>query len=215
MLFLRSTFLALAVTMAFFNTAKADSIPRKPRLALQISPLALVDVYSGSNYKIGTTIRLTESFFFSADFGGYFKNFTMFRNNKGFVSDFRIRYQFPDSYSGISINYFYKQQAFDYHDSFKSNPGVPITVHTQKYINCLNVNYEHWFPFLINERAYFTLIVGAGIRFRNVISTLQTKKEFYDLEEAGDSPAFLMNMFPGNTPRLNANIGLRLGFYLF
>ncbi len=215
MLFLRSTILALLFSTVFLNTAQADSIPREPRVALQISPLALIDFYNGSSYKLGTTIRLTKSFFFSADFGGYFRNFNVYRNYKGFNSDFRIRYQFPDSYSGISINYFYKQQSFDYPDHLTDPDNTPIIVHTKKYVNCINFNYEHWIPFLSNERAYLTIIVGAGVRFRNVHSSLTNKHQFDQLKEGGDSQSLYFVLIPGQNTWLNFNAGLRLGFYLF
>ncbi|MDR0803076.1 MAG: hypothetical protein LBE77_11080 [Fluviicola sp.] len=196
------------------SKSRADSIPASSRLAIQIAPLALIDFYNGSCYKIGTAVRLTHSLLFSADFGSYFKHFSGIKNNRGFLADFRFKYRFPGKYSGISLSYFYKQQAFDYADFLKPS-GTPIVVHTQKYINCFSVNFEQDIPFLKHERAYLTFFGGFGVRFRNAISSLISKHQFDLLQEGGDSQSLYFVLIPGKNIWLNLNLGVRVGFYLF
>lgn len=193
----------------------ADSIPKQKRVSIQIAPLALIDFYNGSNYKLGTEIRLSRNIYLSADLGGYFRDFNTLKNNKGFNADFRIKYQFPNSNSGISISYFYKKQSFEYHDYYIDKPEEPIVVYTRKTVNCINLNFEQKFPFLQNKRAYVALFAGLGIRFRNVHSSFETKHDFDRLKDGGDSQTLYFVLIPGKDTWLNVNAGLRLGFYLF
>lgn len=212
-LFLRSTFLALAFSTAFFNTVKADSVPIRKRVSIQIAPLALIDFYNGSAYKIGTEIRLSRNIYLSADFGGYFPHFNGLKNMKGGNMDFRIRYRFPNSYSSISVSYFYKKQSFEYHDSYKEEPDVPVTVFTRKQINCINANYET--RILDDKWGYISVFAGLGIRFRNVHSSFETHHDFDRLVKGGDSQSLYFVLIPGQNTWLNFNAGLRLGFYIF
>ncbi len=201
--------------LAFSKMAQADSIPKKNRLSIQIDPLSLIDFYNGSNYKLGTEIKLFRNIYLSADFGGYFRNFNVLKNNKGFNADFRIKYQFPHSNSSISLGYFYKKQSFEYHDYYIDKPEEPIVVYTRKTVNCINLNFEQKFPFLKNQKAYVSLFAGLGIRFRNVHSTFEMKHDFDRLKDGGDSQTLYFVLIPGKDPWLNLNAGIRLGFYLF
>lgn len=201
--------------LAFSKMVQADSIPKQKRVSIQIAPLSLIDFYNGSNYKLGTEIRLSRSIFVSADFGGYFRNFNVLKNNKGFNADFRIKYQFPHSNSLVSISYFYKKQSFEYHDFYIEKPEEPIVVYTRKTVSCINANFEQKFPFLKNQRAYVSLFAGLGIRFRNVHSSFEMKHDFDRLKNGGDSQTLYFVLIPGKDTWLNVNAGLRLGFYLF
>lgn len=213
MLFVRPTILVLVLSTVFFNTAKADSIPIRKRVSIQVAPLALVDFYNGSTYKLGTEIRLSRNMYVSADFGGYFSNFNGLKNMKGGNMDFRIRYRFPNSYSSISVGYFYKKQSFEYHDAYKEEPDVPITVYTRKQINCININYET--RILDEEWGYISAFTGLGVRFRTVHSSFETHHDFDRLVKGGDSQSLYFILIPGQNTWLNFNAGLRLGFYLF
>jgi hypothetical protein len=195
--------------------SNADSIPPPKRVSIQIAPLSFIDFYNGSNYKLGTEIRLSRNIYLSADFGGYFRNFNVMKNNKGFNADFRVKYQFPNSNLGISISYFYKKQSFEYHDFYIDKPEEPIIVYTNKAVNCINLNFEQKFPFLKSQRAYVSLFAGLGVRFRNVHSSFETKHDFDRLKDGGDSQTLYFVLIPGKDTWLNVNAGLRLGFYIF
>lgn len=215
MKFIQSILLVLIFLLAFSNLSKADSIPKQKRLSIQIAPLSLIDFYNGSNYKLGTEIRLTHNIYLSADFGGYFRDFNVLKNNKGFNADFRVKYQFPNSNSRISIGYFYKNQSFEYHDYYLDKPEEPIVVYTRKTVNCINMNFEQKFPFLQNKRAYVALFAGLGVRFRNAHSSFEIKHDFDKLKDGGDSQTLYFVLIPGKDTWLNINAGLRLGFYIF
>ncbi len=210
---LRLSILAVLFSAAFVNTAKADSIPHRKRVSLQIAPLALIDFYNGSSYKLGTEIRLSRRFYVSVDFGGYFPNFNGLKNMKGGNVDFRIKYRFPNSNSSISIQYFYKKQSFEYHDAYEEEPDVPIVVYTRKQVNCINVNYEN--KILDQKWGYINMFAGLGIRFRDVRSSFETHHDFDKLVEGGDSQSLYFVLIPGQNTWLNLNAGVRLGFYLF
>ncbi len=183
-------------------------------MALQIAPLALLDFNNGSCYKLGTEIRLTKSFYVSADGGGYFRNFNSLKNMKGGNLDFRLKYRFPHSNSLISISYFYKKQSFEYHDAYVEEPDIPITVYTRKIVNCISLNYEYK---LVNN--YRGIVVsayaGLGIRFRDVKSSFETHHDFDRLVKGGDSQSLYLVLIPGEKTWLNLNLGLRVGCYLF
>ncbi|MNV27067.1 hypothetical protein D3C71_1182040 [compost metagenome] len=211
--FLRLTILIWLFSAALCSTAKADSIPHQKRVSLQIAPLALIDFYNASSYKLGTEIRLSRSIYVSADFGGYFSNFNGLRNMRGGNVDFRIKYRFPNSNSTISVNYFYKKQSFEYHDSYEEEPDVPIVVYTRKQVNCINVNYEH--KVLDDKWGYINLFAGLGVRFREVHSSFETHHDFDRLVKGGDSQSLYFVLIPGQNTWLNVTFGLRMGFYLF
>lgn len=210
---LRLSILAALFSAVFVNTAKADSIPVRKRVSLQIAPLALIDFYNGSSYKLGAEIRLSRRFYVSADFGGYFPNFNGLKNMKGGNVDFRIKYRFPNSNSSISIQYFYKKQSFEYHDSYEEKPDVPVVVYTRKQVNCINVNYEN--KVFDRKWGYINVFAGLGIRFRDVHSSFETHHDFDKLVEGGDSQSLYFVLIPGQNTWLNLNAGVRLGFYLF
>ncbi len=207
----------ILILSIFFVTlpvqAKADSIPNKMHLSLQLSPLALIDFYNGSSYRIGSQLILSKNIAVSADFGGYFKHFNYLKNNKGFYSFAAFKYRLPNSgESWLSFSYSYKQQRFDYHDSFVKDPNTPIVVKVQKYVHCFNLNYET--NAILFRKSYINFYVGIGIRFRNVQS-FQTKHEFDELSDGGDSQTLYFVLIPGQNVWFNINAGLRLGFYLF
>lgn len=204
----------LIFLLGFSKIAAADSIPKR-RMALQIAPLALLDFNNGSCYKLGTEIRVSGRFYFSIDGGGYFPNFNVLKNMKGGNLDFRLKYRLPHSNSMLSIGYFYKKQSFEYHDAYQEEPDVPITVYTRKQVNCFSINFEQTVPFLKDERAYFNVYAGLGLRFRNVKSSFETHHDFDRLVKGGDSQSLYLVLIPGENTWLNLNFGLRVGFYLF
>jgi hypothetical protein len=203
------------VLLCFPEMTLADSIPKQKRVSIQLAPLSLIDFYNGSNYKLGTEIRVSRKISVSADFGGYFRNFNVLKNNKGFNADFRLKYQLRNSNSSISLSYFYKKQSFEYHDYYIDKPEEPIIVYTRKEVNCINLNFEQKFPFLKNQKAYVSLFAGLGMRFRNVHSSFEIKHDFDRLKDGGDSQTLYFVLIPGKDAWLNVNLGLRLGFYLF
>lgn len=195
------------------DTIQTVTIPSRKRVSIQFSPLALLDFNNGSSYRLGTQIRVSRRLALSADFGGYFRNFSFLKNNKGFYSYFAVKYALPENGSWLSISYSYKQQAFDYHDFYLQDPNTPITVHVQKYVNSISVNYERRIGQLFKDGS-IDFFAGLGVRFRNVQS-FQTKHQFDELKNGGDSQTLYLVLIPGNKAWLNLNFGLRIGFGIF
>lgn len=205
--------IACVFSLGFSKTTRADSIPTRTHLALQISPLAFLDFNNGSSYRIGMQVLATKKWAFSADFGGYCRNFNYCRNTKGFYTYFALKYQFlKRSNSWISLSYAYKQQSFEYHDAYIQQPDVPIVVPVQKYVNCISLNFEE--NAILLKNGYINFYAGLGLRFRNVHS-FATKHQFDELKNGGDSQTLYLVLIPGQSTWLNLNFGLRLGFYLF
>ena len=205
--------LLIVFTFGFIPLVKADSIPLKSRVAIQLSPLAFLDFNNGSSYRLGTQVLLTKKLAVSADFGGYFPNFSYMRKSKGFYSYFALKYRLPThSRSWLSLSYSYKQQYFEYHDVYIQEPDVPIVVPVQKYVNCVSVNFEQ--DAALFRKGYINFYAGLGFRFRNVHS-FETKHQFDELKEGGDSQTLYLSLVPGKATWLNLNFGLRVGFYLF
>lgn len=211
--FLRSLVVSGLFFCMLMPEAKADTIPSRKRVSIQISPLALLDFYNGSSYRLGTQVNVSRTLALSADFGGYFRNFSYLKNNKGFYSYFAVKYALPKSSSWLSLSYSYKQQAFDYHDSYIQDPTTPITVHVQKYVNSISLNYETRVGQLFKD-GYIDFFAGLGVRFRNVYS-FQTKHQFDELKEGGDSQTLYLVLIPGNKAWINLNFGMRIGFGIF
>lgn len=185
----------------------------KPHVSIQLSPLAFLDFNNGSSYRLGTQVIVAKRWALSADFGGYFRNFSYMKNSRGFYSYFALKYQLPAlSRSWISISYAYKQTHFDYHDSYLQAPDVPIVVPVQKYVNCFSVNIEKESPLF--KQGYLNFYAGLGLRFRNVHS-FETKHQFDELTTGGDSQTLYLSLIPGKATWLNLNFGMRIGFYLF
>lgn len=214
MKYIRSILVISVFLLGFSKTAAADSIPKQGRIALQVAPLSLLDFYNGSCYKLGIEARLSKTLYFAVDGGGYFPNFNSLKNVKGGNLDVRLKYRIPNSYSMISLSYFYKKQSFEYHDAYEEQPDVPITVYTRKNIQCINLNYEYRAVQLF-RKGYIDVFAGLGIRFRDVKSSFETHHDFDRLAEGGDSQTLYFVLIPGETTWLNLNFGLRLGFYLF
>lgn len=194
----------------------ADTIPvisRQKRVSIQFSPLALLDFYNGSGYRLGTLVRVSKKVSVSADFGGYIRNFSYLKNNKGFYSYFAVKYALPKIPSWISLSYAYKQQSFEYHDTYIQDPNTPITVPVQKYVTCISLNYEIRACQLFKD-GYIDLYGGLGVRFRNVHS-FQIKHQFDELKEGGDSQTLYLELVPGKEAWLNLNFGMRIGMAIF
>lgn len=199
--------------LVFSLRSHADSIPPRAHLALQISPLAFLDFNNGSSYRLGMQVLATKKWAFSTDFGGYFRNFNYCRNTKGFYAYLAVKYQFlKHANSWISLSYSYKQQSFEYHDAYIQQPDVPIVVPIQKYINCISLNFEE--NAILFKNGYINFYAGLGLRFRNVHS-FETKHQFDELKNGGDSQTLYLVLVPGQSTWLNLNFGLRLGVYLF
>ena len=154
-----------------YNDGSRKAIPSEI-LSISISPLSLLDMYNGSSYKAGLTIRPLRNVRLSADAGGYWKQFS---NKLSFWQDLK-GYNFRASagiYLGqlspisLGVEYSYKSQEFNYNDSVPDLPG--FTAHVNKFVHVFNVygSFEQYFT----NRFYIELRAGIGLRYRDIYNT--------------------------------------------
>ena len=62
-----------------------DSIVKPNRFSIKITPLALIDVFGGNSYRIGSEFKIKNSVSASLEYGKYFSY-----NSKGFFKPLRI-----------------------------------------------------------------------------------------------------------------------------
>lgn len=182
------------------------------RFSIKIAPLSLVDFYNGSSYKIGFEVQPISRFSVTADFGGYFRNFNAWKNYSGYNIDVGLRY-YLNSHSVnqryyLGLNYFYKNQGFDYHDSIQASPSYYTDYRTQKYVTCININFG-WLK-IYKTRFILDLFAGIGIRYKNVNSTL-TLQELEKGKEYSNSQSLYFLVTPGKFIYPNVNLGMRIG----
>lgn len=186
------------------------------RFIVRLAPLSLLDSYNGPSYKLGIEFQTDLRWAFTTDFGGYFRNFNWFRNYSGFNFDFGIRHYLKNENSRkkyyLSLNTFYKEQGFDYSDSFQSVITYHTNYHTQKYVSCINLNFGKILSF--KNRLEVDLFAGVGIRFKKVNSSLSLDELETGIEYS-DSQSLYFLVTPGKFIYPNINLGLRCGFRVF
>lgn len=143
-------------------------------LSVSVSPLALVDPYSGSAYKLGVTFRPIPKIRISADGGGYLPNFTQritgFDNMNGY--HFRTAIGVPsyatNSDIGYGVSYEYKRQDFTYNGRTLTNP-TEYTGIVNKFAHSYNgfVSIDLCFGW----RFYIELRAEIGLRYREITNS--------------------------------------------
>ena len=205
--------LTLATLLLLSFIAAGQPAKDSSKFGIRLAPLALVDFYNGSSYKAGFEIMITEKLAFTADIGGYFKNFNGFKNYKGHNLDFALRYYSSKSSNGerlyISLNYFYKNQAFDYSDTIQTRKTTTYEVYrTQKFVSAINLNVG--LLKLYQNKCTIDVFGGVGVRYKKANSTL-TLPDLENGLEYRDSQSLYFLVTPGNYIWPNLNLGLRVG----
>jgi hypothetical protein len=149
---------------------RSEDLPRE-RLSLSISPLALVDTYSGSAYKAGITF-CPSIFRISADAGGYLPNLSQ---KISFWNDLK-GYHFRTSvglYPGrlnqwhFGFEYQYKKQSFNYDDSIPNMPEFNAEVRKFVHVGNIYMGYNAE----ITRSLYLEVRGGIGVRYRDIFNT--------------------------------------------
>lgn len=144
----------------------------RENLSLSISPLALLDVYSGSAYKAGISIRPYSSIRITADAGGYLmgmaQRMSLWRNLKGY--HFRGTVGLLGGYMSewsLGLEYQYKKQSFSYLDSVPDQPE--FTSYVDKFVHVGNVFLACQVE--IMPRIYVEIRGALGVRYRDIFNT--------------------------------------------
>jgi Protein of unknown function (DUF3575) len=91
--------------------------------SLKINPLALIDAYGSSSYRLGFESKLYHNITFSAEYGRYFgiKGLEIRENSKGYIFKPEIKWYLNKNNLAtgnfVSLEYFYKDIAFDWKDT--------------------------------------------------------------------------------------------------
>lgn len=214
-MWIRLNILIILLFLSSLIHGQSDSTVNN-RLNVRIAPISLIDFYNGSCYKIGFEVQPLPRFSITSDFGGYFRNFNVWKNFSGFNIDIGLRY-YLNRYSVkqrhyLSLNYFYKDQGFNYHDSILTIPAYYQDYRTQKYVTCVNVNFG-WLK-IYKKRIVLDLFAGLGIRYKKVNSTIDIQ-EIKKGKEYGDSQSLYFLVTPGRFLYPNINMGMRIGLRIF
>jgi hypothetical protein len=170
-LLLWAFFASQKVTFAQSEQARSY-IPPQEIFSVTFAPVALIDVYAGSSYRIGIRIRPTQDFLLSADYGTYFEKFserfTFWEELEG--QNFRCQpmvYPFEDKRYSLGIEYHYKEQHFCYHDSIPDEPRFKAQV--DKRIQSLHLigAFDHF----VSSRFFFNFQLGLGIRHQDTVNS--------------------------------------------
>jgi hypothetical protein len=215
---MRIFFFMLLLLLSEYSVAVGNwSMPRFlfNTFNLRISPLSLVDFYSGACYKFGLECKVYRAYAITVEYGGYVPVFKKYANIKGSIINVGIRRYFweSDDHNGgyFSLNYQYKEQSFVYRDNFKSTSTYSKDYSVQKYVNCVNFNIGACAAY---ERSFVVdVYAGAGIRLKRVNSSVSLE-ELRSGEEYSGSPALRLMVKPGSFILPDLNIGIRVGLLL-
>ncbi len=211
----KNCILLVILLLPSLTKAQHDSLITN-RLNVRMAPLSFIDFYSGSCYKLGFEVRTFRQFSITGDFGGYFRNFNGFKNFSGYNVDIGLRYYLNKNYINqrfyLMLNYFYKNQGFDFTYFVQEETANKTEFRTQKYVTCMNVNFG-WLK-LYKNRFVLDLFAGIGVRYKKVNSTLSEQK-FQTGNVYSDSQSLFFVLTPGKFIYPNINVGLRIGLRLF
>lgn len=148
----------------------------KPKLCVRLTPLSLIDLYSGSSYRGGLEFSLGKHTSLYQEAGGYFKNFNGLSNIQGYVLKSQFRF-YPDPKESvyIALEYFYKRQSYTFGDSLTSPFSRYTDFSVDKYITAITIQSGTAFP--LNDRIRLEVFGGIGVRFKNVHNTLTDEEE--------------------------------------
>lgn len=182
------TFIFLTVSVSSFGQEKQNKDDSSNKVCIKIAPLALIDIYSGSSYRIGTEFKLYKNFSLALEGGGYLKNYNGMKDIKGYTFKTELKKYLKSKYENvgnyISLEYFYKRQSYNFSDSILIAPYYYKAYNVNKYITCLTIKYG----VMAVSKSNFILdvFVGVGIRFKNVGCTL-TEEEMKHRKDYNDS----------------------------
>lgn len=182
---------------------------------VRVAPLALLDVYSGSCFRVGLELRVVGKNSLTIEGGGYLRKWNGMTNMKGHILEIGVRHYFSEVQNSIgryiAVCGSYKEQSFVYQDSIMTSSPYFTEYKTQKYVTCVNVNIGQ--SFIRKQRILFDVYAGLGIRIKNVSSTLSSS-EFELAQRYGDSQSLYFMVTPGKFVWPNVNLGLRIGYII-
>ena len=180
---------------------------------LRVAPLSLIDFYNGATYKGGVEWNIVGKNAITIEGGGYLNNFNGLTNIDGYLIDIGVRHYLTSNNMQqspyLAVNYFYKNQTFDYRDSIVIPIPYELNYTTSKQVHCINLNAGK--VIVLKHHLLLDIYGGLGIRLKDVQSTL-TEFELENAIEYNDSQSLYFLVTPGNFAYPNVNLGLRIGW---
>ena len=196
--------------------------PLKEKISITLSPLSLIDIFDGSSLRIGAEKQLSKNVSAHFEPGFYLGNVNVYkRNPKGFLYKVGINYCInrdldEDSFKYIGIEYQYKNQDYEYVDSFAVN-----TVRFEKQykmnrkMNCISLKYG--VKYNSDGHFYSDMFLGLGVRFMNSTNNLSQQENdgLLSGEENGSTQADSILTPIGNYGTINFIFGFKIGYRIF
>lgn len=217
-----TTILFLALSQLL--VAQTGGQETRNRFSLKLTPLALIDIYGGNSYRIGSEFRLKNNIAASLEYGKYFSY-----SAKGFFEPVKIGtrgniiraevkyYRNKDKLcSGdfFSIEYLYKNTSFNFRDSISSGskPTYEKQYTIYKEISCLTFKLGNLTVF--DNHLLFEWYAGLGLRFYTCGHNTLTEEENKSVltgEGHGDLVGDAMRV---NAVKLlpNLSLGIKVGY---
>ncbi len=184
------------------------------RFSIKIAPLPLIDLYSGSSYRIGTEFKVYKNAALYLEGGSYFPRFNGLTNVHGYTAKAEAKvYLNRQQKTGgtyVSLEYFYKQQSYDWGDSIKLTPAYYKKYNLNKHINCVTAKFGVQYVYF--NRIIVDVFAGIGVRYKNVKSTLN-QNEVGHLN-TGDSMSEPFMDETGKLWRPNFDVGVKVGLLI-
>ena len=189
------------------------------KFCLKFNPLALIDFYGSYSYRIGAEFKIYRNFATSVEIGKYFnygKNDGLRGNSKGFIIKPEIKMYLNENKlttgEFVSIEYQYKEIAFNYNDSIKI---APIPTYKKEYriyknISCINLKYGNLKVYKNNF--LFEYYFGAGIRFCKGYNSLSELENNGVLTGEGHGSEIGDAQRSINYVKLNLTLGFKFGY---
>lgn len=204
---MRPVFIILLILFCGGNSLSGQNSPLKWSVSLNALPL--VDIFFGSNVRIGTEVKLGQNVAILGE-GGVYLPFLGFNSDNSTGANLRLGakwYYQENTY--FSAEYFYKTHTYNWSDKVIIPPyPYDKTYEVEKYINSVSANWGKR-----NENASGRLFLeyyfGAGIRFRHILLNGLTQEEYNNLESPGT--VYAISHSPGNRIMPEFRAGLRLG----
>lgn len=191
-----------------------NSTQKIPRFNFKFSPISLIDIYNGGSVKFGIEYRFISTMSICIEGGKYFKKFNGLglKNMNGNLFKVELRYYLPNNDEGLffGLEYYYKEQSFNYSDTVMSIPNYYKEFTVSKYVNTFNLRIG---IMKSDSKSFYEFSAGLGYRQKNVFSNLTEYEDSNRIEYRDSQPLFFIAT-PGKFNFPMIDFSFRVGFSL-
>lgn len=194
------------------------------RFSLKFTPLALIDVFGGNSYRIGSEFKLKNNIAASLEYGRYFsysaKGFfePLKIGTRGNIIRAEVKYYLNKdklcSGNFLSLEYMYKNISFGYKDSINvaSKPTYERQYTIYKEISCLTFKLGNLTVF--DNNILFEWYAGIGLRFYTCGHNTLTEEERNGLLTGEGHGDLVGDSQRVNAPKVlpNLSLGIKVGY---